>query len=81
MIKEQIEKLQKPQGTQGKGHKDSDDEKQDEDGDKTASGANQTSVSHRLEQLERLVQEMSDRLKAIEARRHFNQKTRPSSRL
>jgi aminopeptidase N len=67
-IKEQIEKLQKPDGTKGKGHKDSDDEKQDEDGDKTASGASPTSVSHRLEQLERLVQEMSDRLKAIEAR-------------
>jgi hypothetical protein len=67
-IKEQIEKLQKPQGTKSKGHQDSDDEKQDEDGDKTASGASQTSVSYRLEQLERLVQEMSDRLKAIEAR-------------
>jgi chromosome segregation ATPase len=67
-IKEQIEKLQKPPGTKSKGHHANDDEMQDEEGEKASSEGNQTSVSSRLEQLERLVQEMNDRLKTIEAR-------------
>jgi aminopeptidase N len=67
-IKQQIEKLQKPHGTKTTGHSGSEDETQEEEGDKAAGAAEQTSVSHRLEQLERLVQEMSDRLKTIEAR-------------
>jgi hypothetical protein len=67
-IKEQIEKLQNPQGTKRKGRHESDDEMQDEESEKAGSGGNQTSVSQRLEQLEQLVQEISDRLKTIEAR-------------
>ena len=67
-IKEQIEKLQNPKGTKRKGHHENDDEMQDEESEKAGSGGNQTSVSQRLEQLEQLVQEISDRLKTIEAR-------------
>jgi aminopeptidase N len=67
-IKQQIEKLQKPHGTKTTGHGDSDDETPEEEGDKAGGGAEQTSVSHRLEQLERLVQEMNDRLKTMESR-------------
>jgi chromosome segregation ATPase len=67
-IKEQIEKLQDPKGAKRKGHHENDDEMQDEEGEIAASGGNQTSVSNRLEQLEQLVQEISDRLKTIESR-------------
>ena len=65
-IKEQIEKLEKPQGTKSKEHDGS--EPDDEDSDKADGAAAATSVSQRLEQLERLVLEMSDRLKSIESR-------------
>ena len=64
-IKEQIEKLQKPQATKDKEH--TDNENRDEDRDAPDSSANQASVTQRLNQLERLVQEMNDRLKSIEA--------------
>jgi len=64
--KEQIEKLEKPQGTKSKEHDGS--EPDDEDSDKADGAAAATSVSQRLEQLERLVLEMSDRLKSIESR-------------
>jgi hypothetical protein len=67
-IKVQIEKLQDPKGAKRKGHHENDDEMQDEESEKAGSGGNQTSVSQRLEQLEQLVQEISDRLKTIEAR-------------
>jgi aminopeptidase N len=67
-IKEQIEKLEKPKGATSKGKGHNDNEPDDEDGDNTDVAATQTSVSQRLEQLERLVQEMSDRLKSIESR-------------
>ena len=67
-IKGQIEKLQKSQAPKAKGHNDKDDETQDEDSDKAAGGMDQVSVSNRLEQLERIVQEMNDRLKGIESR-------------
>src|SRR3984957_11047512 len=67
-IKEQIEKLQDPKGTKRKGHHENDDEMFDEEGEKAGTERNQTSVSSRLEQLEQLVQEMSDRLKTIESR-------------
>jgi aminopeptidase N len=67
-IKEQIEKLQKPQVTKGKGHSDKDDEMPDESSDTASSGTDQPSVSSRLEQLERIVQEMNDRLKGIDSR-------------
>jgi uncharacterized FlaG/YvyC family protein len=64
-IKEQIEKLQKPQATKDKER--TDNENRDEDRDAPDSSANQASVTQRLNQLERLVQEMNDRLKSIEA--------------
>jgi HEAT repeat protein len=67
-IKGQIEKLQKSQAAKAKGHNDQDDETQDEDSDKTVGGMDQVSVSNRLEQLERIVQEMNNRLKGIESR-------------
>jgi aminopeptidase N len=60
MIKEQIAKLQKHQTGKGGPHGDDDE---DEGGD-NASG---DQVSQRLDRLEHLVQEMSDRLKSIEA--------------
>jgi hypothetical protein len=41
---------------------------QDDDSDRTGGGMDQVSVSYRLEQLERIVQEMNDRLKGIESR-------------
>ena len=66
MIKEQIEKLQKRQG--GKGRSRDDSEAEGEDNDKDSGADNQASVSHRLDQLERLVQEMNEHLKSIEAR-------------
>jgi aminopeptidase N len=67
-IKGQIEKLQKSQAPKAKGHNDKDDETQDEDSDKAVGGMDPVSVSNRLEQLERIVQEMNDRLKGIESR-------------
>ena len=67
-IKGQIEKLQKSQAAKAKGHNDKDDEMQDDDSDRTGGGMDQVSVSYRLEQLERIVQEMNDRLKGIESR-------------
>jgi aminopeptidase N len=67
-IREQIEKLQKPQATKGKGHDDKDDEVQDENSDTASGGTDQPSLSGRLEQLERIVREMNDRLKGIESR-------------
>jgi aminopeptidase N len=64
-IKDQIEKLQNPHGAKGKSRFD--DDAEDEEGNEPAS-ANPSSVASRLEQLEHLVQEMSDRLKTIESR-------------
>jgi aminopeptidase N len=66
-IKAQIEKLQKPQGAKAKNHA-SNDAEGDEDDEKEPASANQSAVSQRLDQLERLVQEMNDRLKTIESR-------------
>jgi aminopeptidase N len=63
MINEQIAKLQKKQT--GKDlHGDPDEDDADAD---TASG-DQSAITKRLDKLEHLVQEMSDRLKSIEAR-------------
>jgi hypothetical protein len=60
MIKEQIAKLQKHQTGKGGPHGDDDED----EGVDNASG---DQVSQRLDRLEHLVQEMSDRLKSIEA--------------
>ena len=64
-IKEQIERLQNPKGAKGRSH--GDEPAEDEDTGEAAPD-NQRNVSQRLEQLEHLVQEMSDRLKSIESR-------------
>jgi hypothetical protein len=64
MIKEQIEKLQK----RGKGNPHNDSESEGEDNDKDGGSDHQASVSQRLDKLERLVQEMNEHLKSIEAR-------------
>ena len=62
MIKEQIAKLQKHPAAKGTAHDDdSDDDKETATGDPSA-------VTQRLDKLEHLVQEMSDRLKSIESR-------------
>jgi aminopeptidase N len=60
-IKEQITRLQKQKSEKGDPHgaDDSDDEKE---------SGGQQAVADRLEKLEHLIQEMSDRLKSIEAR-------------
>jgi aminopeptidase N len=64
MIKEQIARLQKPQGAKTSPHPDA----EDEDGDKESAPSDQAGVSQRLDKLEHLVQEINDRLKSIEAR-------------
>ncbi len=66
MIKEQIAKLQKhPAGKDG-AQADADDA--DEEGAQSASAGDRSSVSQRLDKLERLVQEMAERLKSIDSR-------------
>jgi hypothetical protein len=64
LIKEQIAKLQKRPG--GKEHTDGDTE--EESGNKESGSGDPAAVSQRLDKLERLVQEMNERLKSIEAR-------------
>jgi aminopeptidase N len=63
MIKEQIAKLQKRPDGKGKLHADDSEEE-----DKDLTSAGQSEVTQRLDKLEHLVQEMSDRLKSIESR-------------
>jgi aminopeptidase N len=62
-IKEQIARLQKQKGEKGDSHGGVDSENEKE----TAS-AGQQDIADRLEKLEHLIQEMSDRLKLIETR-------------
>jgi aminopeptidase N len=64
-IKAQIERLQNPKGARGPTR--GDEESEDEDATDIASDT-QPTVSQRLERLERLVQEMNDRLKSMESR-------------
>jgi aminopeptidase N len=64
-IKQQIERLQNPKGAGGKSRGDEETEDEDVTDEMPE---NRATVSQRLEQLERLVQEMSDRLKSIESR-------------
>src|SRR3984893_3703395 len=64
MIEEQIARLQKPQGGKNSPHPDADDE----EGDPENVSADPSAVSQRLDRLEHLIQEMSDRLKSMEAR-------------
>ena len=64
-IRQQIERLKKPKGARGKS---SGDEDMDDEDTPDAPTDTPSSVSQRLEQLEHLVQEMSDRLKSIESR-------------
>jgi len=69
MIKEQIARLQKPAADKANPHAGGEAEA-DED-DKSAT-PNQSAVTERLDKLERLVQEINDRLKSIES--HLNKK-------
>jgi len=62
MIKEQITKLQKHPSAKGTAHSG------DSDDDKEPASSDQSAVTQRLDKLEHLFQEMSDRLKSIEAR-------------
>jgi aminopeptidase N len=64
MIKEQIARLQKPQGGKDNPHEDA----EGEGGDKEGAAGDQAGISQRLEKLEHLVHEMNERLKSIEAR-------------
>jgi aminopeptidase N len=64
MIKEQIARLKKPQG-----RKDNAEAEEDgEEGDKDGGEAGQSAVTQRLDKLERLIQEMNEKLKSIETR-------------
>jgi aminopeptidase N len=63
MINEQIAKLQKKQTG-----KDLHGDPEDDDADKDSAPSDQAAISQRLDKLEHLVQEVSDRLKSIEAR-------------
>jgi aminopeptidase N len=64
MIKEQIVRLKKPQG-----RKDNAEAEEDgEEGDKDGGEAGQSAVTQRLDKLERLIQEMNEKLKSIETR-------------
>jgi len=64
MIKERIAKLQKQQ----KGKENPQGEDADEEEEKDTTSSDQSSVLQRLDKLEHLVQEMSDRIKGIESR-------------
>jgi aminopeptidase N len=64
MIKEQIARLQKPQG--GKGNPEADADGEDVEKDDAEDG--QAGVAQRLDKLEHLIQEMNERLKSIETR-------------
>jgi aminopeptidase N len=64
-IKQQIERLQNPKGARSRSHGD---EHMEEEDNTEPEPDNQLNVSQRLEQLERLVKEMNDRLKSIELR-------------
>jgi aminopeptidase N len=64
-VREEIERLKKPKGAKSKPTYG--DDAQEEDAPENPAEP-QSAVSQRLEQLEHLVQEMSDRLKSIESR-------------
>jgi aminopeptidase N len=66
MIKEQIAKLQKHRATKGGVQADADDD--EEDGGQATPASDRNAVSQRLDKLERLVQEMAERLKSIDSR-------------
>jgi len=58
-----VQKLQKPRAAKNNPHADESD-----DGDQDPASSDQSAVTQRLDRLERLVQEMSDRLKSMETR-------------
>jgi HEAT repeat protein len=64
MIKEQIARLKKPQGAKI----NPEDEESGQDDQKENSEAGQTAVTRRLDKLERLIQELNEKLKSIETR-------------
>jgi uncharacterized FlaG/YvyC family protein len=64
MIKEQIARLGKPKG----GKNNSEAEEDGVDDEKEAGEAGQSGVTQRLDKLERLIQEMNEKLKSIETR-------------
>ncbi len=64
IIKQQIARLKKPQD--GKGNPEADED--GEGGEKVGAEDGQAAVTQRLDKLEHLIQEMNERLKAIETR-------------
>jgi aminopeptidase N len=64
MIKEQIARLKKPQG--GKNNPEAEEDGVDDE--KEGGEAGQSGVTQRLDKLERLIQEMNEKLKSIETR-------------
>jgi aminopeptidase N len=66
MIKEQIDKLHKHQTSKGNPHGDDSDDN-DKDNAPASGSGDQSFVLQRLDRLEHLVQEMSDRLKSIDS--------------
>ncbi|MFI5059403.1 MAG: M1 family aminopeptidase [Candidatus Acidiferrales bacterium] len=64
MIKEQIARLMKPKGAKN----NPETEEDEEEGEKDGGEAGQTAVTLRLDKLERLIQEMNEKLKSIETR-------------
>ena len=68
MIKRQIERLKKPGSAQGTPHGEMNSEDEDGDSEGSAGSSAQAAITKRLENLERLVQEMNERLKTIESR-------------
>lgn len=68
IIKGQIERLRKPAGAKGPGHEEASGENEEESEEAAPASNDQVAITKRLEKLERLVQEMNERLKSIEMR-------------
>ena len=68
MVKGQIERLKNPAGAKGAAHGETYDEGEDENDESAEASGGQAVITNRLDKLERLVQEMNDRLKSIETR-------------
>ena len=71
LIKGQIARLKNPQGKGGNAHAQADEESGNEEtsaSDATGKGSERADLAQRLDKLERLMQEMSERLKSIEGR-------------
>jgi aminopeptidase N len=68
MIRGQIERLKKPGGAKGGAHEEMNEESDDESETTVPAPVDETAITKRLDKLERLVQEMNERIKSIETR-------------